>query len=89
MALISLYRGLYHIPLFLPCLFVLVNLSFLQSETTTTIQLGGKRKKLEVSNVFNQDEDEENNDNSRKLKLSLPSAEDKRVSFFNFTITLE
>jgi len=50
------------------------------SETTTTIQLGGKRKKLEVSNVFNQDEDEENNDNSRKLKLSLPSAEDKRLT---------
>ena len=31
--------------------------------------------------MFNQDEDEENNDSSRKLKLSLPSEEDKRVSF--------
>ena len=50
----------------------------LQSESTG-IQLGGKRKKLEVSSVFNQDEDEENNDSSRKLKLSLPSEEDKRV----------
>ena len=44
------------------------------------VQLGGKRKKLEVSAVFNQDEEDESNDQSRKLKLSLPSDEDKRVS---------
>lgn len=51
-----------------------------KSSESTGIQLGGKRKKLEVSSVFNQDEDEENNDSSRKLKLSLPSEEDKRLT---------
>lgn len=53
----------------------------MKSKTSETgIQLGGKRKKLEVSSVFNQDEDEDANDQSRKLKLSLPSDEDKRLT---------
>lgn len=46
--------------------------------SSQAVQLGGKRKKLEVSSVFNQEEDEEGAEQSRKLKLSLPSAEDKR-----------
>lgn len=46
----------------------------------SSVQLGGKRKKLEVSSVFNQDEEDESKDQSRKLKLSLPSDEDKRLT---------
>ena len=52
------------------------------------MQLGGKRKKLEVSSVFNQDEEDESKDQSRKLKLSLPSDEDKRVSASHIPLML-
>ena len=60
------------------------------AEKTVTggIALSGKRRKLEVSSVFNQDDEDENTDQSRKLKLSLPSEEDKRVRAISYIIVL-
>ena len=38
----------------------------------------GKRRKLEVNSAFNQ-EDDDAEEQGKKLKLSLPTEEDKRV----------